>query len=132
MFSASMILYYAKNLMIKISMKRYYISAQELMYYYSLVTVILMYINLKHFRKSFLDVPPDLYKGLILRCVSGFFSDIFLNLALVWTGYGKATIIAFLSTIMVPIFATCMIGDRIKAVDIVAIIFSFTGMVLIV
>ena len=64
--------------------------------------------------------------------MAGFFSDVFLNLALTWTNYGKATIISFLSTICVPIFATCMIGDRIRVVDIVAIVMSFIGMILIV
>ena len=40
--------------------------------------------------------------------------------------------IFFLSTIMIPFVAICILGDKVRKLDIIAIIISFIGMFLII
>ena len=102
------------------------------MYYYSLVTVLLMYVTMRYLGKNALEIPQHLCGTVVKRVVAGFFSDIFLALAIVYTNYSKAMCIAFLSTVCIPVCAYFILGDKIKIVDFVAIILSFSGTLLII
>ena len=62
----------------------------------------------------------------------GYFSDIFLFVAYVYTSYSKCQCIFFTNTLMIPFFAKCILNENIKKVDIVAILLSFIGMILII
>ena len=102
------------------------------MYYFSLVTVVFSVASTKYYKEDLLDLEPSVYKGVIGRFTMGFFSDILLFIAFTYTNYSKGICIFFTNTLMIPFFARCFLKEPIKKVDIVAILISFVGMVLII
>ena len=62
----------------------------------------------------------------------GFFSDILLFVGFTYTNYSKGICLFFTNTLMIPLFASCILKEKIKKVDIVAILLSFVGMFLII
>ena len=67
-----------------------------------------------------------------LRTLTGFLSDILLFVAYNYTTFSKAQCIFFLNTIMIPICAHCITKEKIRKQDIIAIVISFIGMLLII
>lgn len=77
-------------------------------------------------------MPSNLLGPLIVRGVSGFFSDIFTYLAYNYTSFSKTQAIFFTNTLMIPFFALCILKEPLRKQDIIAIIISFVGMILII
>lgn len=132
LFIGALVIYAFQCLMIKLATKHNNITAQELMYYFSLVTVVFSVGSTKYYGEDLLDLEPSAYKGVIGRFIMGFFSDILLFVAFTYTNYSKGICIFFTNTLMIPFFARCFLKERIKKVDIVAILISFVGMILII
>ena len=79
-----------------------------------------------------LAIPSGLLIPLGLRTITGFLSDILLFVAYNYTTFSKAQCIFFLNTIMIPICAYCIVREKIRKQDIIAIVISFAGMLLII
>ena len=77
-------------------------------------------------------IPEKMRGALLVRIIFGFFSDILLYMAFVYTSYSKAMCIFFLNTLMTPFFATCIIKEKLNKLDLIGILFGFFGMVLII
>lgn len=91
-----------------------------------------MIINLKIYGQDLQSIPSSAYGNVVKRVVIGVLTDIFVNLSYSFTSYSKGTCILLLNTIMIPFFAACILGDKVRRVDVVAIIFSFIGMFMII
>jgi drug/metabolite transporter (DMT)-like permease len=102
------------------------------MYYFSIVTVILSYLSTKAYKEDILELEQSTYKGVVGRFIMGYFSDILLFVAFTYTNYSKGICIFFTNTLMIPFFASCILKEKVKKVDIVAILLSFIGMILII
>lgn len=96
------------------------------------MTCLLSFATTKVYKENLIDLSPKLYKPVIGRFVMGYFSDIFLFVAYVYTSYSKCQCLFFTNTLMIPFFAKCILKEKIKKVDIVAIVLSFGGMILII
>lgn len=59
-------------------------------------------------------------------------SDVLLYMAFEYTDYSKAFCLFFTNTLMIPFLAKCLLKEQIKLIDIVALVFGFTGMILMV
>jgi drug/metabolite transporter (DMT)-like permease len=79
-----------------------------------------------------LNIPPELYGAIAMRVVGGFLSDILLYMAITYINYSKGICIFFMNTLLIPIFARCILGEPILRIDSFAIMMGFVGMVLIV
>ena len=67
-----------------------------------------------------------------MRILGGFFSDIFLYIAFTYMNYSKGICIFFMNTLMIPLFARCILKEPILKVDAFGIIIGFFGMILII
>ena len=132
LFAGALVIYSFQTLMIKIVQKNNRISPQELLYYFSIVTCVLSYATTKVYKEDLTKLEPSTYKAVIGRFITGYFSDIFLFVAYLYTSFSKCQCIFFTNTLMIPLFAKCMLNEKIKKVDVVAILISFVGMILIV
>ena len=74
----------------------------------------------------------EIIPALALRGLMGFFSDIFTFLAYNYTSLGKTQAIFFTNTLMLPFFALCLLKESLRKQDIIAIVISFIGMLLII
>jgi len=97
-----------------------------------MVTVFLSFMSTKFYKQDLLDLDNSLYGSIVARFTMGFFSDILLFIAFTFTTYSKGICLFFTNTLMIPFFAACFLGEKIKKVDIVAILLSFVGMLLII
>jgi drug/metabolite transporter (DMT)-like permease len=102
------------------------------MYYFNLVTLLLMWLSSKLHRQDIADIPAHLRLPLLKRVAGGFFSDILLYMAFRYTNYSKAICIMLTQNIMIPFVAQCFLSDAIRRSDIIISAVSFVGMVLIV
>ena len=132
LFSSALILYSFSSLCIKVAMNTYLMSAQEVLYYVSLVVLLCFYFSSSSNKVDILKIPPAQYKVLLLRCIGGFLSDIFLYMAFAYTNYSKAICIFFTNTLMLPFFARCILKEKILKWDVLGICIGFAGMILIV
>lgn len=119
-------------MLIKIAQKNNAITPSELLYYFSIVTFVLSYFTTRVYKEDLTQLEPCSYKAVIGRFLMGYFSDILLFVGFTYTNYSKGICIFFTNTLMIPFFARCMLKEKIKKVDIVAILLSFVGMVLII
>ena len=91
-----------------------------------------MSINIKIHKQTLTSIPSNSYATVVKRVFFGVLTDVFANLAFQYTSYSKGICIMFLNTILIPFFSACILGDKVKRLDIVAIIMSFVGMFLII
>jgi len=132
LFTLSLIIYAFVTLLIKVAMKTFEVTPQELVYYVSIVVCLCFYTLAKTSGHDVLKVPVFMYKSIFFRILAGFFSDIFLFLAFTYTSYSKGIVIYFTNTLMIPFFGRCILKEKILKVDILAIALGFVGMVLII
>lgn len=101
-------------------MQWYTVSTQELMYYVSIITATLFFLQSKfsqdnvNGKSAYVDitkVPSEIIPALALRGLMGFFSDIFTFLAYNYTSFGKTQAIFFTNTLMLPFFALCLLKE---------------------
>lgn len=104
----------------------------ELTYYYSLVCLVPMYAQVKFYKQDILAVPSHLYLTIGNRLLFGVLTDVFLYLSFAYTSYSKGMCIFFLNTIMIPFIASFILKESVKKSDIVAILISFAGMLIII
>ena len=79
-----------------------------------------------------MTIPSQSICAVIGRGIMGFFSDVLTFLAYNYTSYSKAQAIFFTNTLMIPFFAKCMLKEPLRKQDIIAIVISFIGMILII
>lgn len=132
LFSVALVIYSFQTLMIKLATKRYLVTPQELLYYFSIITFVFSFISSKINGKDVFDIPPKMYFAVTMRFVMGFLSDILTFIAFTYTSYSKGMCIFFTNTIMIPFFARCILKEKIKYTDMIAILVSFGGMILII
>lgn len=123
-------------------MEEFKITTQELMYYVSLIAMVLFFIQSKFMNDNnsadklrtvdIMKIPSGSIIAVISRGVMGFFSDVLTFLAYNWTSYSKTQAIFFTNTLMIPFFALCMLKEPLRKQDIIAIVISFAGMILII
>ena len=142
-FVVALIFYSVQTLCIKITMQKYGVTAQELLYYVSLIMTILFFISsrLNSVKDEkgkvmgpvdLLDIEPTVYWPLAGRVFFGFCSDIFVFLAYNYMSFAKTTCTFFTNTLMIPFFACCFLRDPVKTKDMIAIVAGFIGMVLVI
>lgn len=91
-----------------------------------------MSINLRLHGQDLRTIPNNVYATVVKRVFFGVVTDVLVNMSFEYTSYSKGMCILFLNTIMIPFFASCILGDKVRKLDIVAIIISFIGMFLII
>ena len=104
----------------------------ELTYYVSLMMVVLLSLSAKFYKKDIFAIAKRAQFDLFCRALWGFFSDVLLFVAFQYTAYSKAFCLFFTCPLMCPFLARCIIGEAIKLWDIVAIVLSFIGMLMLV
>ena len=119
-------------LMVKTTMKHYYISVAELCYTYSILVIPFLFLTSRMSSVDLLEIPLKLQKDLLLRCITGCACDLLMFYAYHYTSYSKALCLFFTNTLYCPFLAAYMLGERVKTWDVVAIVFGFTGMLLLV
>jgi len=125
-------LYAIYCVIIKISMTKYQLAVPEVVYYASFLLVGAFYPITLFYGQDVLRIPKKCQSTLVLRVISGFFSDVLLFVAFEYTTYSKAFCLFFTNTLMTPFLARYMLNEKIKKWDIIGIMFGFTGMVLLV
>ena len=73
-----------------------------------------------------------MYSAIMMRILGGFFSDILLYIAFTYMNYSKGICIFFMNTLMIPLFARCILKEPILKVDAFGILMGFAGMILII
>jgi drug/metabolite transporter (DMT)-like permease len=101
-----------------------------MLYYVSLIVLIGFYLSSKG--NDILNIPPNLYISIFMRILGGFFSDILLYIAFNYMSYSRGICIFFTNTLMIPIFARCILKEPILKIDAFGIAMGFAGMLLIV
>ena len=132
LFSSAVVLYTFSALLIKVQMADYHISAQELLYYTSVMVLVLFYANIRSKGLDLLQISEGMLTPLFFRVAGGFFADVLLYMAFEYTSYSKAICIFFTNTLMIPFFARLLLKEPILKADVGAIIVGFVGMMLIV
>ena len=99
-FTLALVVYCLQTPGVKVAMQEYAITTQELMYYVSLVSAILFFIQSKCLTENGSDdklaavdlfnVPSGLIGAVLGRAVMGFFSDVLTFLAYNYTSYSKS------------------------------------------
>ena len=89
-FSVAMLIFALNTLLIKITTQKFNLTTQELMYYFNLVTLFLMWVSSRIHEQDITDIPSELRLPLLKRVAGGFFSDILLYMAFRYTNYSKA------------------------------------------
>ena len=79
-----------------------------------------------------LNIPPNMYHAVFMRILGGFLSDILLYIAFNRMNYSKGICIFFMNTLMIPIFARCILKEPILKIDSFGIVMGFVGMFLII
>lgn len=79
-----------------------------------------------------MNIPPSMYSAITMRILGGFFSDNFLYIAFTYMSYSKGICLFFMNTLMIPLFARCILKEPILKADGVGIAIGFVGMILIV
>ena len=132
LFSFSICIYSVYCLLIKILLSHFSLTVPEINYYISLCLVVMFFFYAKSQRIDIFSVPKGAQKDLLLRCIFGVFSDVFLFAAFEFTSFSKAFCIYFTSTLMAPFLSRAILGEHIKKWDIFGIICGFAGMLLLV
>ena len=132
LFSVSIALYSVYALMIKVMMQKFTMNAPELTYYVSLLMVVTLCFSAKLYQQDIFNIAKGAQFDLFCRALWGFFSDILLFLAFKYTAYSKAFCLFFTCPLIAPFIARCLIGEKVKLWDIIAIILSFIGTVMLV
>ena len=132
LFSVSIALYSVYALMIKVMMQKFTMNAPELTYYVSLLMVVALCFSAKLYQQDIFNIAKGAQFDLFCRALWGFFSDILLFLAFKYTAYSKAFCLFFTCPLIAPFIARCLIGEKVKLWDIIAIILSFIGTVMLV
>jgi drug/metabolite transporter (DMT)-like permease len=132
LFSLALAIYSTASLLVKMSMETYFLTPQESLYYVSLMVLLCFYGSIITNKQDILNIAPESYFPLFMRCLCGFLSEILLYMAFAQTNYSKAICIFFTNTLMIPFFGKCILGENIIKWDIIAILCGFAGMILIV
>ena len=130
LFTSSLIIYSFVTLLIKVAMNNFLLSPQEVLYFVSLIVLLGFYFSSRG--QDILNIPPNMYSAILMRILGGFFSDIFLYIAFTYMSYSKGICIFFMNTLMIPIFARCILKEPILKIDGFGIAMGFIGMILIV
>ena len=107
-------------------------TVSECVFHVSTLLVALNYIYSKFIKVDIFVVPKAVQYPLLLRCIHGFLSDVFLFVAFMYTSYSKAFCLFFLNTLMCPFLARWMLKEQIKPADIIGIIIGFGGLLMLV
>jgi drug/metabolite transporter (DMT)-like permease len=119
--------------LIKIVIVKYHLSAFEITYSFCAPLVFVSYIGVKLTAPKsidILDIPKDMFWPLMGRCITGFLTDVILFLAFTYTSYSKAFAVNKTESLFSPFIAYYTLGEAVRAVDILGIMLSFGGMLL--
>ena len=117
---------------IKYIMKGWYLSTPELTYYVSLMMLILLAIGVRYAKQDVFSIAKQAQFDLVCRAGAGFLSDVLLFVAFHYTSYSKAFCLFFTCPLMCPFLARCLLGERIKLWDVIAVVLGFIGTLMLV
>lgn len=117
---------------IKVLISAYLMNAQEVLYFYCLVGLVLYSLYSARNGVDVLGIEPKLRKVLFLRVICGSLCDVFLFMAFQLTAYSKAQCIFFTHTLMIPFVAASIIKEPISKFDVFGLVIGFAGMLLII
>ena len=121
-----------QGMFIKVVINEFSLQSTEILYYMSVVGIIFFNFTIKYNNKDALDIQPELRWWVFYRVFFGCVQDICLYIAFMFTNYSKAYCIFFGNTLLIPFFARWFIKEPISKYDIVAILFGFAGMLMII
>lgn len=118
----------------KVASRRFHISTTEMVYYASFFQLALYHLKFYVTKKrvDFQQVPRELQLTFFVRLLTGYLTDVLLFMSQTLTSYGKAFAIFFTNTLMIPVFARCLINEKLIVWDLVGIAIGFAGMLLTV
>jgi len=117
----------------KIVIFKFHLSAFEITYSFCAPLVPLSFIGVKFIAPKsvdVLDIPKNMFWPLVGRSITGFLTDVILFLAFTYTSYSKAFAVNKTESLFSPFIAYFVLGEAVRAVDILGIILSFGGMLL--
>jgi len=82
LFSLALAMYSTASLLVKASMETYKLTPQESLYYVSLVILLFFYGSIITNKQDILNIAPESYFPLFMRCLCGFLSEILLYMAM--------------------------------------------------
>lgn len=129
----SLALFVVMTFMCKLVLVKFHLSAFEVTYTFCAPLIFLSYIGVKLIapkETDILNIPKDKLLPLLGRSITGFLTDVILFLAFTYTSYSKAFAINKTESLFSPFIAYYTIGEAVRAVDILGIIISFGGMLL--
>lgn len=117
----------------KLVSQRYNIEAStELLYYMTCLNSIFFLIAIRIRKTDIFDIPSNLRFTLLKRVTFGYISNFLLYVSQKYTSYSKGMVIFFTNTLMIPLFAKCLINEKLVFAHIFAIALGFIGMLLTV
>ena len=132
LFAISMALFALYACIIKYIMKEWLLSTPELTYYVSLMMLGLLLIGVKYAEQDVFSIAKGAQFDLVCRAGSGFLSDVLLFVAFHYTSYSKAFCLFFTCPLMCPFLARCLLGEKIKLWDVIAVVLGFIGTLMLV
>jgi len=81
LFSLALAIYSTASLLVKMSMETYFLTPQESLYYVSLMVLLCFYGSIITNKQDILNIAPESYFPLFMRCLCGFLSEILLYMA---------------------------------------------------
>jgi drug/metabolite transporter (DMT)-like permease len=129
----SLTLFVVMTFLCKFVIVKFHLSAFEITYSFCAPLVPISFIGVKFIAPKSVDVleiPKNMFWPLVGRCITGFLTDVILFLAFTYTSYSKAFAINKTESLFSPFIAYFALGEAVRAVDILGIILSFGGMLL--
>ena len=106
------------------------ITPYEISYWKSLVTGTLLIITMKYYEVDY-TVPEDVRWPLLYRGLGGFISNTLLFCALDLISLSKTAVLFWNNPIIIVIMAFFCLGEVITCIDLVSMILSLVGVILI-
>ena len=104
----------------------------ELIFYQYFILMPVFYWNMRRHGRSVMDLQPENRVLMFYRAIFGQLMDILLALSFQFISFSKAMCLCFLNPLWIPLFARCITKEKLRYTDIVALVISCVGMVLII
>ena len=107
------------------------ISAYETLYFANLICILQLMIHAKIKRFDLLAVPKEFMRIYIKRSFFGSLTFVFYCLSIKLTSMSKAATLFWSNPVFIVIFARLLIGEKIKYIDIVMIVATLIGIIIL-
>lgn len=120
------------NLAHKVALKRFKVGSTEMIYYSSLIQLVLFFQTVRAKGSDMLGVPRALQLSLFIKVVSGYLSEFLLLVALSFTSKSEAIGLYYTNVLIIPVLSLAINQEKVAWWEMLGIAIGFVGVVMTV